>query len=115
MLARQGLGLGVRLWAATRPTLTRAYAEAADKEKAPSAEAQVTEQFKNDWKKIAPNYDMPHFPSNFMAARPPVPSTIPAKLTVNFVLPYMYEVQAKPVGASLLSLSMLNFITSVSS
>lgn len=103
MLARQGLRSGVRVWATAHPTLTRAYADAAKREKVPTAEAQVSDQFKSDWKKIAPNFDLPKFPSNFMAARPPVPSTIPTKLTVNFVLPYVYEVQSKPVSAHILS------------
>lgn len=97
MLARQGVRSGLRSWAAARPILARTYAEEAAA-KAPAGEAQITEQFKQDWKKIAPNYDLPHFPSNFMVARPPVPSAIPAKLTLNFVLPHMFEMQAKPVS-----------------
>jgi hypothetical protein len=97
MLARQGVRSGLRSWAAARPILARTYAEEAAA-KAPAGEAQISEQFKQDWKKVAPNYDLPHFPSNFMVARPPVPSTIPAKLTLNFVLPHMFEMQAKPVS-----------------
>lgn len=94
MLVRQGLRSGLRTWAACRPLLARSYAAEAE---APAAQAVVPEKFKEDWKKIAPNYDLPHFPSEYMNARPSVPSTLPAKLTVNFVLPHQFEMQAKEV------------------
>lgn len=97
MLARQGVRSGVRAWAAARPALARGYAEAAEKG-GEKAEAVVSEQFKQDWKKIAPNYDMPHFPSSFMAPRPAVATTIPTKVTVNFALPYQNEISAKEVS-----------------
>lgn len=93
---------GLRVWATAQPMFSRSFAEAAatsssEKQEKVFGEAQVTEKFKADWKTIAPNFDMPKFPSNFMEARPPVPPTIPAKLTVNFVLPSQYELQAKQV------------------
>ncbi|XP_024366707.1 ATP synthase subunit delta', mitochondrial [Physcomitrium patens] len=91
MLGRQGLRSGLRTWAACRPVLARSFADAAP------AEAIVPESFKQDWKKVAPNYDLPHFPSEYMSARPPVATTLPTKLTVNFVLPHQFEMQAKEV------------------
>ncbi|CAM6047902.1 unnamed protein product [Sphagnum compactum] len=101
MLSRQGVRSGLRAWCAAataRPLLARGFADAAsEKKEKVFGEAQITDKFKEDWKKIAPNFDIPKFPSNFMEARPPVPSTIPAKLTVNFVLPSQYEIQAKQV------------------
>lgn len=97
MLARQGVRSGLWAWAAARPALARGYAEAAEKG-GQKAEAVVSEQFKQDWQKIAPNYDMPKFPSSFMAPRPAVSSTIPTKVTVNFALPYQYEISAKEVS-----------------
>jgi F-type H+-transporting ATPase subunit delta len=103
MLSRQGvMRSGLRVWATAQPMFSRSFAEAAatsssEKREKVFGEAQVTEKFKADWKTIAPNFDMPKFPSNFMEVRPPVPSTIPAKLTVNFVLPSQYEIQAKQV------------------
>lgn len=103
MLARQGLRSVSRTWAAARPMLLARSFGAEPEGKA--AEAVVPEKFKEDWAKIAPNYDLPHFPSSFMQARPPVPATIPAKLTVNFMLPHMFEMQAKEV--SVLSPSLL--------
>jgi len=93
MLARQGVRSGLRTWAAARPVLARGFAAEVENHQ----EAVVPEKFKEDWKKIAPNYDLPHFPSSYMAARPPVPSTLPSKLTVNFVLPHAFEMQAKEV------------------
>lgn len=94
MLARQWLRSGLRTWSAARPMLARGFAAEAE---APAAEAIVPETFKQDWKKVAPNYDLPHFPSEYMAARPSVPTTLPTKLTVNFVLPHEFEMQAKEV------------------
>ena len=92
----------LRTWAAARPMLARSFADDAKKdgEKAATGQAHVSDKFKEDWKKIAPNYDVPNFPSNYMVARPPVPATIPAKLTLNFVLPHMFEINAKPVSVS---------------
>lgn len=96
MLARQGLRSVSRTWAAARPMLARSLAGVAEPE-GKAEQAVVPEKFKEEWTKIAPNYDLPHFPSSYMKARPPVPGTLPAKLTVNFVLPHQFELQAKEV------------------
>ncbi|XP_011032008.1 PREDICTED: ATP synthase subunit delta', mitochondrial-like [Populus euphratica] len=53
--------------------------------------------FVESWKKVAPNIDPPKTPSAFMKPRPPTPSTIPSKITVNFVLPYTSELTSKEV------------------
>ena len=49
------------------------------------------------WKKVAPNIEPPKTPLSFMKPRPPTPSSIPSKLTVNFVLPYASELSSKEV------------------
>lgn len=49
------------------------------------------------WKKVAPNIEPPKTPLEFLKPRPPTPSTIPSKLTVNFVLPYQSEISSKEV------------------
>ncbi|XP_028777969.1 ATP synthase subunit delta', mitochondrial [Neltuma alba] len=54
-------------------------------------------QFVEAWKKVAPNMEPPKTPLAFMTPRPPTPSSIPSKLTVNFVLPYSSELSAKEV------------------
>lgn len=53
--------------------------------------------FIESWKKVAPNMDPPQTPSSFMKPRPSTPSTLPTKLTVNFVLPYTSELSGKEV------------------
>lgn len=53
--------------------------------------------FIESWKKVAPNMDPPQTPSSFMKPRPSTPSSIPTKLTVNFVLPYTSELTGKEV------------------
>jgi len=53
--------------------------------------------FVEAWKKVAPNMDPPQTPSAFMKPRPSTPSSIPTKLTVNFVLPYTSELTGKEV------------------
>jgi len=100
MLARQGLKSASRTWAAAaRPMLVRSFgAEPEGK----LAEAVVPDKFKEDWTKIAPNYDLPHFPSSYMKARPPVSDTLPTKLVVNFVLPHTFELNAKEVDMVIL-------------
>ncbi|XP_047338109.1 ATP synthase subunit delta', mitochondrial-like [Impatiens glandulifera] len=55
------------------------------------------ESFVEAWKKVIPNIEPPKTPLSFMKPRPPTPSTIPSKLTVNFVLPYSSELSAKEV------------------
>ncbi|KAL0007465.1 hypothetical protein SO802_008967 [Lithocarpus litseifolius] len=49
------------------------------------------------WKKLVPNIDPPKTPISFMQPRPATPSSIPTKLTVNFVLPYASELASKEV------------------
>ncbi|XWS38679.1 hypothetical protein CRYUN_Cryun19dG0151700 [Craigia yunnanensis] len=53
--------------------------------------------FIESWKKVIPNLDPPKTPSSFMTPRPATPSSIPSKITVNFVLPYASELSAKEV------------------
>ncbi|XVF51892.1 hypothetical protein PTKIN_Ptkin04bG0220900 [Pterospermum kingtungense] len=53
--------------------------------------------FNESWKKVVPNMDPPKTPSAFMAPRPAIPSSIPSKITVNFVLPYESVLSAKEV------------------
>ncbi|MBA0852293.1 hypothetical protein Goshw_003544 [Gossypium schwendimanii] len=53
--------------------------------------------FMEAWNKVIPNMDPPKTPLSFMHPRPPTPSSIPPKLTVNFVLPYASELSTKEV------------------
>ncbi|KAL1060509.1 hypothetical protein V6Z11_1Z093200 [Gossypium hirsutum] len=53
--------------------------------------------FMEAWNKVMPNTDPPKTPLSFMHPRPPTPSSIPPKLTVNFVLPYASELSTKEV------------------
>ncbi|XP_054780280.1 ATP synthase subunit delta', mitochondrial-like [Prosopis cineraria] len=62
----------------------------------PAATAEDS-QFVGAWKKVVPNLEPPKTPLAFMTPRPPTPSSIPSKLTVNFVLPYSSELSAKEV------------------
>ncbi|XP_059633794.1 ATP synthase subunit delta', mitochondrial-like [Cornus florida] len=55
------------------------------------------ETFSVAWKKVIPNMEPPRSPLTFMTPRPPAPSSIPSKLTVNFVLPYNSELSSKEV------------------
>ncbi|KAF9668735.1 hypothetical protein SADUNF_Sadunf14G0034500 [Salix dunnii] len=57
----------------------------------------IDSTFAEAWKKVAPNLDPPKTPLSFMQPRPPTPSAIPSKLTVNFVLPYASEISGKEV------------------
>ncbi|KAK1285259.1 hypothetical protein QJS10_CPB20g01328 [Acorus calamus] len=61
------------------------------------ASVAVDTDFEETWKKMIPNLEPPKTPLSFMQARPPTPSSIPSKLTVNFVLPYKSELTAKEV------------------
>ncbi|XP_022868069.1 ATP synthase subunit delta', mitochondrial-like isoform X2 [Olea europaea var. sylvestris] len=61
------------------------------------AETPADSKFVDSWKKAIPNIDPPKTPSAFMTPRPPTPSTIPSKLTVNLVLPYDSLLSAKEV------------------
>jgi F-type H+-transporting ATPase subunit delta len=53
--------------------------------------------FVEAWSKVAPSIDPPKTPLAFMKPRPPTPSSIPTKLTVNFVLPHKSEISNKEV------------------
>ncbi|KAJ7950707.1 ATP synthase subunit delta [Quillaja saponaria] len=53
--------------------------------------------FVEAWKKVIPNIDPPKTPLAFMQPRPATPSSIPSKLTVNFVLPYQSVLSSKEV------------------
>ncbi|KAM3281932.1 ATP synthase subunit delta', mitochondrial [Capsicum chacoense] len=61
------------------------------------AESVADSKFAEAWTKAIPNVDPPKTPSAFMTPRPPTPSSIPSKLTVNFVLPYSSELSGKEV------------------
>ncbi|KAI0489181.1 hypothetical protein KFK09_029023 [Dendrobium nobile] len=58
--------------------------------------------FLEAWKKAAPNIDPPKTPLAFMKPRPPTPSSIPSKLTLNFVLPYQSEISNKEVDMAII-------------
>ncbi|KAK4758696.1 hypothetical protein SAY87_019997 [Trapa incisa] len=60
---------------------------------APSADAAFVEA----WRKAVPNIEPPKTPLSFMQPRLPTPSSIPTRLTVNFVLPYASELSHKEV------------------
>ncbi|OIT03701.1 PREDICTED: ATP synthase subunit delta', mitochondrial-like [Nicotiana attenuata] len=62
-----------------------------------AADAPVDSNFLESWRKAIPNVEPPKTPSAFMATRPETPSSIPSKLTVNFVLPYSSELSGKEV------------------
>ncbi|KAL3524095.1 hypothetical protein ACH5RR_016929 [Cinchona calisaya] len=53
-----------------------------------AAETPFDSKFVDSWRSVIPNIEPPKTPSAFMTPRPPTPSTIPSKLTVNVVLPY---------------------------
>ncbi|XWS35561.1 hypothetical protein CRYUN_Cryun20dG0007700 [Craigia yunnanensis] len=77
-----------------RPILTaRARPFSTDLPAAQAADATFVEA----WKKVIPNMDPPKTPLSFMQPRPPTPSFIPSKLTVNLVLPYASELATKEV------------------
>ncbi|XP_055829780.1 ATP synthase subunit delta', mitochondrial-like [Solanum dulcamara] len=61
------------------------------------AEASKDSNFLEAWRKAIPNVEPPSTPYAFMASRPATPSSIPTKLTVNFVLPYSSELSGKEV------------------
>ncbi|OVA12717.1 ATPase [Macleaya cordata] len=61
------------------------------------AAATADQTFIDAWKKVVPNLDPPKTPLTFMQSRPPIPSALPTKLTVNFVLPYQSELSNKEV------------------
>ncbi|XP_071718517.1 ATP synthase subunit delta', mitochondrial-like [Rutidosis leptorrhynchoides] len=79
----------------TRPTTTAVARRAFSTEVADLATGD--DAFVQSWKKAIPNIDPPKTPSQYMQPRPPTPSTLPTKLTVNFVLPYSSELSQKEV------------------
>lgn len=62
-----------------------------------AAEPAGDSAFVEAWKKVSPSVDPPKTPLSFMKPRPPIPASIPSKLTVNFVLPYQSEISSKEV------------------
>ncbi|XP_059442508.1 ATP synthase subunit delta', mitochondrial [Corylus avellana] len=62
-----------------------------------SAAPTTDSAFVESWKKVIPNIEPPKTPSHFMQPRPPTASSIPSKITVNFVLPYASELSTKEV------------------
>ncbi|KAH1108306.1 hypothetical protein J1N35_012074 [Gossypium stocksii] len=82
------------LWLLPRPiAAARARSFSTDLPAAHTADA----TFMEAWNKVMPNMDPPKTPLSFMHPRPPIPSSIPPKLTVNFVLPYASELSTKEV------------------
>lgn len=77
----------------SRSTVARPRPFSTDLPAAPAAD----ETFVEAWKKVIPNIEPPKTPTAFMTPRPPTPSSIPSKLTVNFVLPYASELSTKEV------------------
>ncbi|KAK8488289.1 hypothetical protein V6N13_122782 [Hibiscus sabdariffa] len=63
----------------------------------PAADQTADATFTEAWSKVIPNLDPPKTPLSFMQPRPPTPSSIPSKLTVNFVLPYASALATKEV------------------
>ncbi|RRT70479.1 hypothetical protein B296_00021025 [Ensete ventricosum] len=90
LLTRALSGGGRRSTAPSRPFST-------DLPAAPSEDTAFVEA----WRKVAPNIDPPKTPLAFMKPRPPTPSSIPSKLTVNFVLPYQSEISNKEKSPNL--------------
>ncbi|KAI9100800.1 hypothetical protein K1719_024162 [Acacia pycnantha] len=77
-----------------RPLLAaRARRFSTDLPAAPTADSQFVEA----WNKVVPNLDPPKTPLAFMTPRPATPSSIPSKLTINFMLPYSSEKSGKEV------------------
>eukprot|EP00250_Pteridium_aquilinum_P028275 c36884_g1_i1 orf=156-779(+) len=93
MLSRQS----ARAMARARAALGAPSASRRISDKPAEVPPPVSDAFKDAFKKAAPNLQLPKFPSQFMKPRPAVPGTLPSKLTVNFVLPYKTELDAKEV------------------
>ncbi|KAJ0048927.1 ATP synthase subunit delta', mitochondrial [Pistacia vera] len=74
-------------------TLTRSRAFSSEVPATPTADS----TFIDSWKKVIPNMEPPSTPTSFMVTRPQTPTSIPSKLTVNFVLPYASELSNKEV------------------
>lgn len=77
----------------------------------PAANPNADSAFIESWKKVIPIMDPPKTPSTYTEPRPPTPSSLPSKLTVNFVLPYSSELSGKEVCAyALLAFSFFLFL-----
>ncbi|CAL0305967.1 unnamed protein product [Lupinus luteus] len=61
------------------------------------AEPAADSSFVEAWKKVSPNIDPPKTPLSYLKPRPSIPSSLPTKLTVNFVLPYSSQLSSKEV------------------
>ncbi|KNA24084.1 hypothetical protein SOVF_018380 [Spinacia oleracea] len=61
------------------------------------APAEAEEIFSEAWKKVVPHVDPPKTPLSFIQHRPPIPTSIPSKLTLNFHLPYISHLSNKEV------------------
>eukprot|EP00271_Cylindrocystis_brebissonii_P011735 TRINITY_DN29654_c0_g1_i1.p1 TRINITY_DN29654_c0_g1~~TRINITY_DN29654_c0_g1_i1.p1 ORF type:complete len:209 (-),score=48.20 TRINITY_DN29654_c0_g1_i1:1266-1892(-) len=59
-------------------------------------------ELKAAFQKVAPTLDPPTLQSSFMKERPPVPATIPEKVTFNFVLPHAIVMKEKQVDQVIL-------------
>ncbi|XP_050378040.1 ATP synthase subunit delta', mitochondrial [Argentina anserina] len=79
--------LGRASWLRPRPFCTEV----------PATTPSTDPAFVEAWKKVMPNMDPPRTPSTYMEPRPPVPSSLPPKMKVNFVLPYSSELSGKEV------------------
>lgn len=68
------------------------------------------EELKREWKKVAPNLDLPKFPGDLLPARQDVPSSIPEKVTLNFLLPHdsLFEKEEVSAGGTRLRVQMHN-------
>ncbi|KAE9603426.1 hypothetical protein Lal_00008147 [Lupinus albus] len=60
-------------------------------------ESATDASFVEAWKKVSPNIDPPKTPLSYLKPRPSIPSSLPTKLTVNFVLPYSSQLSSKEV------------------
>ncbi|GAB4862006.1 hypothetical protein Ancab_037260 [Ancistrocladus abbreviatus] len=63
----------------------------------PAAQA-ADQMFVEAWRKVVPNTDPPNTPLSFMQPRPPVSSSIPSKLAINFYLAYYPELSNREMG-----------------
>ncbi|XVF52442.1 hypothetical protein PTKIN_Ptkin05aG0018500 [Pterospermum kingtungense] len=90
---RQASRLLARTTTATASASRRGRAFSTDVPATPAHDSNFIES----WKKVIPHLDPPKTPSSFMTPRPATPSSIPSKLTVNFVLPYASELSGKEV------------------
>ncbi|KAG6553207.1 hypothetical protein Mapa_005267 [Marchantia paleacea] len=94
MLSRQALRAGLRAWRPAVGAIHRSFATEAGA--AVPAEDVESAEFLKKWASVAPNLDKPRFPHTYMKARS-TRTDIPAKLTLNFILPYKFQIEAKEV------------------